>query len=55
MSGKGRQNLIVNERGVDVHWYSEGLVRHGELKSGWATTQNYVEEFFDFTSTSGIN
>jgi len=55
MSGKGRQNLIVNERGVDVHWYANGLVRHGELKSGWATTQNYVEEFFDFTPTSGVN
>ena len=55
MSGLGRQNLIVNERGVDVHWYANGLVHHGEQHSGWATTQNYVEEEFSFTPTSGVN
>jgi hypothetical protein len=55
MSGTGRQNLIVNERGVDVHWYADGLVRHGKMHDGWATTQNYVEEEFNFTPTSVAN
>ena len=55
MSGTGRQNLIVNERGVDVHYYADGLVRHEKMHDGWATTENYVEEEFNYTPTSVAN
>jgi hypothetical protein len=52
----GRHQLVTQERGVDTHWYSGGVPRHGkfgnDVYSGWPTTENYVEEEFDFTPVS---
>lgn len=44
-------NLITQERGADVHWYGGGVNRF-EKKQGWATTENYIEEDFDFPTVS---
>jgi len=45
MADKGRSNLVVNERGPDVNWFSGGQDIYANRQ--WYRTKNSIEEQFD--------
>lgn len=45
MASKGRSNLNVNERGVDINWYRDAEHMFDYLD--WKRTTNYIPERFD--------
>ena len=51
MGDKGRSNLVVNERGSDVNWFSGGQNLYNHRL--WHRSKNHVEQKFDLNPESG--